>query len=123
MFSMKKRPTYEFVIVTAVVVLSIILGGGLFSGRAKLGKMRLLIQELSMLRSGITHFMMVKRHMPPALDDLVKETYKAGDLELPFVDHMPKSNKGETVDPFGSPYRYDPKNGWVASSTRGFEKW
>lgn len=123
MITMKKRPTYEVVIVVAVVVLSILLGGGLFSGRAKLGKMRLLIQELSMLRSGITHFMMIKRHVPSSLEALVKETYKAGELDAPFIDRVPRSDKGETVDPFGNPYRYDTGSGWVASTTRGFEKW
>lgn len=119
----KKHSYFEILVISAVVVLSIILGTGLYAGRAKVNKSRLLMQELSMFRSSISMFNIVNHRYPASLDELVASTYEIDSQSRPFVDRVHRSKSGELLDPFGKSYFYDAKSGWLRSSTEGYSQW
>lgn len=119
----KKRSQFEVVIVVIVIVLTLALGIGIYSGRAKVNKSRLLIQELSMFRSSVTLFQMINRKVPKSLDELANSSYEVDSTMRPYVEFLHRSGDGVIIDPFGNPYSYDPKGGWVASTTSGYLRW
>lgn len=118
-----KRSAYEIVLVIVVVVLSVALGIGLYSGRDKVARSKVLIQELAMIRSAVTQFKLVNKKMPESLEELASATYAAGGDKRGYLSGVARSKDGAIVDPFGNPYRYDSKRGWVDSTTEGFERW
>lgn len=118
-----KRPAYEKVIVTVVVTLSIVLGFALYAGRAKVRKSEMLTNELSMFRSAVMLYKMTNKKNPESLEELGTATYDMDSVKRVYLDRIPRGADGRIADPFGSAYAYDPKSGWVNSTTQGFEKW
>lgn len=118
-----RRPLYEFVVVVVVVALAVVLGAGLYAGRMKINKSRVLVQELASLRSSLILYKLINRENPPSLQSLASGEYQAGDVKRPFVESVPVARGGEMIDPFGNPYRYDPGTGWIWSTSPGFEAW
>jgi len=118
-----RRSPFEFVVVAIVVGLTVVLAAGLYSGRKKEQKSNLLVQELGMLRSGVTLYRTVHHENATSLEELAAKEYEVGDAKRPYIEQLPMSKDGRIVDPFGNPYAYDPKTGWVSSTTEGFERW
>jgi len=121
--TLKKRSTFESVLITVIVVLTLALGIALFAGRTKVQNGRLLIQELSSLRSGVSLYRAVNGRMPETLIELVNSAYKMGESERPYLEFKYKDEQGAITDPFGNPFHYDFKSGWVSSTTNGYESW
>lgn len=119
----RKRPTYEIVIVTAIVLLTVALSIGLYSARSRVIKGNLLVSELANLRAAILLYHRLNRATPPDLAALVSTNYEIGESKQPYLERLPADSGGELRDPFGGAYRYDPKTGWVSSTTRGYERW
>ncbi len=117
------RSAYEFAVIAVVVVLAVILGAGLYSGRMKVQKSNLLVQELASLRSSLTLYKTLNRENAPSLKVLASSEYEVGGTTRPFIERLPISEDGDVIDPFGNPYAYDQKTGWVSSATPGFERW
>ena len=120
---MAKRSTYETIIVSLIVGLTLLLGMSLYAGRSKIRKSNLLIQELSMLRSGITLYKMVNGENPPALEELSRSTYKVDSTNRAYVDNLSATSGGVIVDPFGNAYAYDAKSGWIHTTTKNYDRW
>jgi len=118
-----KRKGYEIVIVAVVIVLSVSLGAGLYSARVNVQKSNLLTQELSMIRSSVALYKMMNHKNPESLKELTSETYEADSTRRAYLDRLPASPEGLFVDPFGKPYLYDSKSGWVRSGTANYERW
>lgn len=118
-----KRPIYEVTVVLIVVILTVVLGLGLYAGRARMQKCKLLMNELSMLRSAVMTYKMINKRNPDSLGDLVATTYKADSVEKPYLDTLPGLVEGRVVDPFGAPYAYDPESGWLQSSSPDYRSW
>ncbi len=121
--SKKKRSYYEYVVVLIIVCLSVTLAFALYAGRSKVQKGNLLIQELSMLRSGIQIYDLLNKGEPSSLNELSESTYDIDGAKMPYLDRIPGDSDGNFVDPFGNPYIYNPKKAWVRSQTKGFENW
>jgi type II secretory pathway pseudopilin PulG len=118
-----RRSPFEIIVVIIVVTLSVLLAAGLYAGRMKIQKSNLLIQELSMLRSSLMLFKTVNHENAQNLKTLVDSEYEAGGEQRAYLDDLPLSAAGDVIDPFGNPYAYDRKTGWVSSSSPGFERW
>lgn len=118
-----KRSMCEVVIVVIVAVLSVIMGMGLYSGRAKLVRSELLSRELSMLRTSITLYKTINHRNPKGIGVLAGESYNTDGESRSYINHIPGGQGGVAIDPFGNPYLYDPETGWVRSQTLGYEYW
>lgn len=123
MVARRERTVYEYIVIFAVVVISVSLAVALYAGRAKVRKGHLLMQELSMLRNGIQIYQLVNRQNPSSLAEMESSTYGSGSESRRYVEPLPKNSEGRLIDPFGNPYLYDPKSAWVHSQTKGFERW
>ena len=119
----RKRTVYEYIVISAIVIISVSLAVALYAGRAKVRKGNLLVQELSMLRNGIQIYQLTNRKNPSSLAELVDGTYQSESETRRYVGPLPTDSEGRLIDPFGNPYVYDPKSAWVSSKTQGFERW
>ena len=119
----RKRTVYEYIVISAIVIVSVSLAAALYAGRAKVRKGHLLVQELSMLRNGVQIYQLVNRKNPSSLAELVEGTYGSGSEPRRYVGPLPTDSEGHLIDPFGNPYVYDPTSAWVRSQTEGFERW
>lgn len=119
----ERRPVYETIIIAIVVILTLVLGTGLYSGRSKVMRSNMLIHELSAMRSAIGVYKLMNHKNPASMNDLVTSTYAVDGTNKPFIDSLPQQKDDSIIDPFGNPYHYDAQSGWIASTTKGFERW
>jgi type II secretory pathway pseudopilin PulG len=117
------RAKYEIVVVVIVVLLAIAVAIGLYAGRSKVHNDKLVINELSAIRSAVTLYADVNKAMPPNLETLTKSTYDVAGANRPYLDSIKTNAEGKLVDPFGKPFVYDAKRGLVSSTSPGYEKW
>ena len=79
------------------------------------------------IRKAIQVYVLTKQKIPGDLRDLIREQYvvpmKEGTI---FTDQYLKTatldEAGYPIDPFGNRYGYEPSNGRVYSTTKGYEK-
>ncbi len=119
----KKRAVYEIIIVAVVVVVALLIGSGLYAGRQNIQKSGILVQELSMMRSSIALYKMLNKNNPATLEELTTATYDSDGTKKTFLEKLPETKSEKVVDPFGNAYAYDPKSGWVKSTSPDYEKW
>ena len=88
-------------------------------------KQRALHYQLTILRQGIKMFDLVEKKYPDSLLRLATTSYGVSGEEPArfYIVNFPISSNGQLLDPFGNPYKYDAKKGWVMSSTPGYPFW
>lgn len=118
-----KRSVLDFVVVGIIVALTVIMGAAIYARRTEAMQSRLLMRELAMLRSSLILYKMINHENAESLGALESGRFEAGGIVHRYVDPLPVSGDGKVIDPFGNPYRYDRKRGWVSSTTGGFERW
>lgn len=120
-----RRSVWENVLL--VVVFLAILGflAHSYFLEQKVYKQKALQYQLIIMRQGIMMFNMVERRYPTSLIELAASTYRlpGEKVNRRYVERFPIDKDGGILDPFGSPYTYDAKMGWVRSSTPGYEYW
>lgn len=118
------RSTLEVVIIVVIVTLVVALSIGIYAGHNKLSKSKALISELKAMRTGIMLYKKINDANPVSLDTLVNAEYESGGgRKHPYIPKVHRDTKGAIIDPFGHVYDYFPKNGWVQSTTKGYERW
>jgi type II secretory pathway pseudopilin PulG len=118
-----RRSPFEVLVIVVVVALTVAMGTSLYAGRSRAAKSNLLVSELAMLRSSLITYKLMNHANAPDLKTLMTAQYTVGGAKRPFVESLPFNGEGKVVDPFGTPYAYDVKSGWVASATTGYERW
>ncbi|HUK55951.1 MAG TPA: type II secretion system protein [Nitrospiria bacterium] len=113
-----------------VVLISIFIGVLIpkYQRMAQAAREAALQISLGNLRKAVQVYVLTRQKIPADLKDLMREHYtlpiKEGTL---FTDQYLKTKaldeSGNPVDPFGNPFGYDPSNGRVYSTTKGYEKW
>jgi len=93
----------------------------------KVCRERELISELSQLRSGLALYLAMERVMPDNLVQLCTARYRLpGDgMNRAFVEmqDIRVNDRGEVLDPFKNPYRYDKNRLSITTTTEGFQGW
>lgn len=124
--SVKGRARYEVIVVVIVIVVAVVLAVGLYSRRGKVQNDKILMNELSAMRTSVSLYVTLNKEMPASLKDLTMKTYNLGDgVQKPYLDGIASKidAAGKFMDPYGNPYGYDPRKGFVYSTTKGYEKW
>lgn len=103
-----KRVWWEYLVVGFLVAASMLLGLGLYAGRDRIYKERLLILELEGMRRLVVAQMLEKRVVPKA---------------PPWGESVAASGATPRLDPFGTPYHYNSETGRVRSQTKGYGSW
>lgn len=120
----------------AVIFISIVLFAAIdrFTASIKPLRENALRMELANIRSAVVFYAMTKGKLPPTLRSLVTENAIVTRTDIEgrqynvavlgkFVQSMSTDKYGNPTDPFGNPYAYDPSNGRVSSTTKGYERW
>ena len=83
-------------------------------------KEKQLVFQLKQLRMGVEIYKKMNGKNPGDLVQALDYKYKTGE-EVQWS--VKKDQQGRYVDPFGSPYQYDPVTGTLKSSLPNYEKW
>ncbi len=91
----------------------------------KVYKQKALHYQLMILRQGVNMYNLVNRDFPDNLAKLATSTYRlpGEDINRVYIERFPISTNGKLLDPFGNPYAYEQKHGWVMSTTPGYDYW
>lgn len=121
----KPRAKYEWIIIAVVLVASIIIAFGIYTKRDEANKGKLLLSELANIRSAVTMYKTLNKANPPSLTALTKLNFafEPGAAGKPYLEKVVTNIKGEVIDPFGNPYKYDNSRGWVVSQSKGYDRW
>lgn len=121
----KGRALWEWLVFLSVLIIAIAMMGSTYSAQQRLMKEKNMHGQLQILRMGEILYTSVNKVRPESLKQLAEGTFKLEDdnLERRYIEHPPTLAGGKILDPFGSPYLYDPSNGWIKSSTAGYEFW
>jgi hypothetical protein len=124
-FVTPERKWFEKVLVVALVLVVAFLAGSNVYYQNKSGKQRTMFYQLQILRSSVNLYKLINNRSPKDLESLVTEVYKfpGEDLARRYIENAPINEKGDVIDPFGRPYYYDGKTGWIRSATSGYEFW
>jgi hypothetical protein len=112
-----------FIIVLAV--LAMLSMGAVLKMEKKGAEQKVLMYQLLSLRTSLNLFKSVMSRNPSDLKELGTAVFKfPGDADdRRFLNGPVLDAKGAVLDPFGNPYDYDPKTGWVRSTTPGYTYW
>ena len=121
----KHRPVWEWLVFAAVFVLALTLMGSTWAYQQRVAKQHALHYQLQVLRTAELLYTSINKKMPENLKQLVEGQFSlAGEsLGRRYLEHPPLLTGDALLDPFGNPYTYDPKTGWIKSSTPGYDYW
>lgn len=121
----KKRPVWEWLVFAAVLIVAVVLMGSTYSYQQKATKQQALHYQLQVLRTAELLYTAINKKMPESMAELIegKFSLQEGGPLHPYIEHPPLMVNGQLLDPFGNPYKYDPKTGWIKSTTPGYEFW
>lgn len=123
--SKKPRAKFEWGVIVVVLVAAIVVAFGIYSKRDEVRKGKILLSELDSIRSSVTMYKTLNKANPPSLEALAKLNYSfdVGEAGKPYIEKAKYGKDGKMIDPFGNPYKYDNQTGWVASSSKNYDKW
>lgn len=108
-------------IICATVVALFLITGYHFRLAQKAEREQAMIYQLSQLREAVQIYLLSHKAMPTELKAALVVT-KDGKV-VPIQWSFEKDAAGNPVDPFGAPYAFNSKKGWVSSKTQGYESW
>lgn len=122
------RTTYEALIVTMLAGILLVMAINTFLGSVRLAKEVALRAELGNIRTSISLYLLLNRHLPESIREMVNKKYvlpyqEGGVINRAYLETASVDKDGNPLDPFGNPYTYDAKGGMVKSSTKGYEVW
>lgn len=121
---MAKRFSERIVLIAVAVLTIIIMSVSIYFER-RVSNQKTMYYQLQALRTAVNLYKAVNMRNPDSLRELaIGEFSFPGEAERRRYLEGPIFNrKGVAIDPFGNPYNYDPLNGWVRSTTPGYEYW
>ena len=120
------RGTIEKLVLLIIFIGAFIFVGMTFMKSNRVNKERALYYQLQMMRQGVNTFQLVEKRLPKNLIELAAATYKVSGNKraMRFIgSNLLIDKKGQILDPFGNPYKYDSKSGWTSSATPQYAKW
>lgn len=82
-----------------------------------------LIDQLKASRASVQLYLTLNKKLPDNLNALTTEKYVIGDKKGFYLSGVAVDGENYPLDAFGNRFAYNPSNGEVHSSTKGFESW
>lgn len=117
--TLSKQHWYGIIAATIVVALGIT--GFRIQTEQKSEKEQAMIFQLKQLREAVSLYEVTHKAKPAELKAAMVVTIDG--KAVPIQWSVKKDGTGNPVDPFGMPYQFDKKSGWVTSRTAGYESW
>lgn len=108
-------------IIVAAIVVALGISGFRIMGAQKLEKEQAMIFQLKQLREAVKLYEVTHKTKPADLKAAMVVTIDG--KVVPIQWPIQKDGTGNPVDPFGTPYQFDKKSGWVTSRSAGYESW
>lgn len=119
-----KRSKYEVLIVLIVTILAVVISIGIYAGRNRLVKEKVMRSELLGMRTAIALYKTLNGSNPRNLGILTIETFSFNEgIKSFYLESLPIQDNGKILDPFGNEYSYNSELGWVTSSTKEYDSW
>lgn len=114
----------KWVLAVAAVVTFILMLSSL-SFERQMSNQKLMFYQLQAIRTSVNLYKAITRNNPSSLAELATSEYQfpGEEQKRPYLVDPTINGNGVVVDPFGNPYIYDTRTGWVRSSTKGYELW
>lgn len=116
----RKRDITILVVLIAIAATVLFVRVHLTDKSAKEGA---LIDQLRAVRSSVQLYLTLNKSMPENLTILTTEKYTIGDKMGFYLGGVTVDNENYPLDAFGNRFTYNPSNGEVHSTTKGFESW
>jgi len=127
------RGVFETLLVLLIVAAALLMAMERLESSGRSLKERALTIELANMRRAIIQHGVLEKRLPGSLAELVDDNMEVpspgfqGERKLiivgKFVETARRDDEGRPLDPFGSPYLYDPTTGRVWSQTPGYKTW
>ena len=121
--TMKRNYERLSLVVIAVLTLGIMIASIHFE--RKLSNQKSLFYQLQAIRTAVSLYKVINNTLPSDLYALFESEYEFAGENVPrrYLQGATVDDKRHILDPFGSPYNYDARTGWVRSVTSGYEYW
>lgn len=113
-----------------LVVIAVLIGVVIprYQGMAQDAQETALRMSLDGIRKGMMAYVLINKRIPGDLRDLVTEEVILPVREdtmftMNYLKSLALDDDGYPIDPYGNRYGYNPENGAVQSTTKGYEKW
>ena len=116
---------WERIAMAAVTVLTVVVMIASLGFERRIANQKLLFYQLQTLRTSVNLFKAMAKRNPESLTELAEAEYRfpGEEQRRRYLSITPMNENSAFVDPFGHPYGYDVKSGWVKSQTPGYEYW
>lgn len=140
--NVRGRTLFEALLVVITGAILLIIAINVFLGHGRIARENALRYELTNIRTAVTLHAIKKKRYPESLQALMSARYllppgtdqaisAKGNVSYEdkrfisraYLETAAVDSKGNPLDPFGNPYRYDRSSGRVQSSTGGYENW
>lgn len=120
-----KRKHIERLALVAIALLTIGVVGTSIHYEREVGRQKALFYQLQLIRTAIQLYKSIRHVNPRSLEVLVQEEYQFPEesIRRHYIEYPPEEKGNVFVDPFGTPYVYDPDLAWVSSNTPDYEYW
>ncbi len=114
----------ENILLVVLVIVTVAVTVGAFRFERSVANQKLLYYQLQSIRTSINLFKVIEKRIPSSLLELATSEYQFPDEDQinRYLEIEVREGK-DILDAFGNPYAYDTTNGWVRSSTKGYESW
>jgi len=119
--------------VLLIVAAALLVAMERFESSGRSLKEKALTMELANMRRALIQHAVLEKRLPGTLAELVDDNMEVPSPGLQgerriiivgkFVEAAGRDDEGRPLDPFGSPYLYDPATGRVWSQTPGYITW
>lgn len=122
--SWNKRDSERIVLIIVSIATIALMVASLRFER-QMNNQKLLYYQLQAIRTSVNLFKAITKKNPKTLLELATAEYHFPEEEQrhKYLENAPLDGEGGLADPFGKPYMYDPRSGWVRSSSPGYELW
>ena len=114
---MRKRKI-EYFIFIVIALLTMGITGAAFRVEQRVAKQKIMFYQLQALRTSVNLFKSMLKRNPRSLRELAEAEFRfPGERQRRrYLQFAQVNDEGFIIDPFGKPYVYDPKTGWVKSA-------
>ena len=119
------RRHFERGALLAVAVIAVLMMIMAFRFERRLINQRLMFYQLQSMRKSVELYKAITKQNPQSLKVLATTdfSFPGEEQKHRYLESPGMNDRGFFMDPFGHPFLYDAKSGWVKSSTPGYEFW
>jgi hypothetical protein len=131
---------FEHILTAMVVAVLVLVVAAYYQRTIRLSREVALQAELANLRTAVQLYFMLNRKFPEKLEELEQRGFlmphsgfmpdakgeivaSPAPFQLSYLEGQARDSRGQLLDPFGRPYRYNPDRGTVQAGEARYRSW